>query len=192
MNAIERLARGRVAGIKTGITTALCISILGAGALFAQGPVAALDKVAVIDVRRILTESDAGSAALERLRVSAEAKQAALLAQEAEAIAIQEDLEAKRLSLSDDKQQEIETDLQRRAIDLRRAQDDARREIEELQVQEFQAIEEKVMPLIQEIGETEGYALIFNKYEDSGLLFAAPGADITGAVLERFNSLPEG
>jgi outer membrane protein len=192
MNAIKRPARGRVAKIITTVTAALCVAALGTNALLAQGPVAETSKVAVIDVRRILTESEAGRAALERLRVSAEAKQAALTAQESEAVAIQEDLEARRLSLSEDKQQEIEADLQRRAIDLRRAQDDARREIEELQIQEFKAIEEKVMPLIREIGETEGYALIFNKFEDSGLLYASGGADITSRVLERFNSLPEG
>ncbi len=192
MNGIERPAGGRAAAVIKAVTMGLCLLGLGAGALLAQAVAEGPTKVGVIDVRRILTDSEAGRAALERLRVSAEAKQAALSAQEDEAIAIQEDLEARRLSLSDDKQQEIEADLQRRAIDLRRAQDDARREIEELQVSEFQAIEEKVMPLIQEIGESEGYTLIFNKFEDSGLLFAAPAADITPQVLQRFNSLPEG
>lgn len=192
MKAIERPARGRVATVITAVTTALCLSILGAGTLLAQGPTADPSNVAVIDVRRILTESDAGRSALERLRVLAEAKQTALRAQEDEAVAIQEDLTAKRLSLSEDKQQEIEADLQRRAIDLRRAQDDARREIEEQQVQEFKAIEDKVMPLIREIGESEGFAVIFNKFEDSGLLYAAAEADITSQVLERFNALPEG
>ena len=60
-----------------------------------------------------------------------------------------------------------------------------------MQVEEFKAIEDKVMPLIQEIGEAGGYTLIFNKFEDSGLLYANSGADITGMVLERFNALPE-
>ena len=52
------------------------------------------------------------------------------------------------------------------------------------------AIEERVMPLIAEIGEEQGFTLIFNKFEDSGLLWATPGADITDLVLERFNALP--
>ncbi|MDH3522201.1 MAG: OmpH family outer membrane protein [Acidobacteriota bacterium] len=188
MNAIERPAQGRVAVI----AAVLWLGVWGAGALPAQEFSSGPSKVAVIDVRRILTESESGRAAIERLRVAAKAKQDALEAQGDAAVAIEQDLEARRLSLSEDKQQEIEADLQRRAIELRRAQDDARREIEELQTEEFKTIEDRVMPLIQEIGESEGFTLIFNKFEESGLLFAAPGADITDKVLERFNALPEG
>ncbi len=47
------------------------------------------------------------------------------------------------------------------------------------------------MPLIAEIGEEQGLTLIFNKFEDSGLLWAQDAADITALVLERFNALPE-
>ena len=188
MNTFQRPTLGQVAIV----TGALWLALSGAGALFAQGPVAGPTNAAVIDVQRVLTESKAGRGALERLRVAAEAKRTALKVQEEEAVVIQEYLSDRRLSLSDDKQQEIETDLERRAIDLRRAQDAARREIEEMQVQVLKAIEDKVMPLIREIGESEGYTLIFNKFEDSGLLYASKGADITDDVLARFNALPEG
>ncbi len=148
--------------------------------------------VAVIDVRRILTESQAGQAAIESLRQLAEQKQAELAAQEEEASNLQEAIDSQRLALAETKIKEMERDLQNKMIDLRRRQDDARREIEERQVEEFGEIEKKVMPLIQQLGEEMGYTLIFNKYEDSGLLFAAAGADITAEVLERFDALPEG
>ncbi len=149
-------------------------------------------RVAVIDVRRILLESTAGKAAIEELRQLAESRQSALAAKEEEAAELQETIETQRLTLAEGKLEEMERDLQDMVIDMRRDQDDARRELEERQVAEFGKIEEKVMPLIQELGEEMGYTLIFNKFEDSGLLFAADGADVTDEVLRRFNALPEG
>jgi len=146
-------------------------------------------RVAVIDVRRILTESEAGRAAVEVLRQLAETKQAEISELDTVAQEVQARLEAGRLSLSEEKIKEVEQELQGMMIQLRRTQDDARREMEELQVQEFGAVEERVMPLIRSLGQELGYSLIFNKFEESGLLFAAPGVDITDLVIERFDLL---
>lgn len=148
-------------------------------------------KVAVIDVRRILTESESGRESINTLRDLAEAQQTDLSGREARVTELKERLEAGRLQLSEAKQKEMELELQGMIIELGRVEDDARRELEERQAAEFGAIEERVMPLIRSIAEELGYTLIFNKFEDSGLLFAAPGADITDLVLRRFDALSE-
>ncbi len=174
--------------------TIVMTTVLVAVAL-ASVPAAAQDftsKVAVIDVRRILTESKAGQAALEKLRQLAEQKQAELASRDAELQELRSTIDTQRLSLAEKRLEEMERQLQDGMIAFRRAQDDARRAIEEEQATEFSAIEEKVMPLIQQIGEQGGYTLIFNKFEESGLLYAAAAADITAEVLQRFDALPEG
>ena len=160
-------------------------------AVQAQQAVAGPSKVAVIDVRRILTESEAGREALEALGEMAEGERATLDALDAEIKAMQGRLEDGALSLSADKQDAMTAEIQQKMIEMSRAQDDARQRVETSQSKQFGAIEARVMPLIAAIGEEQGFTLIFNKFEDSGLLWAQEGADITGLVLERFNALPE-
>jgi outer membrane protein len=164
---------------------------LGAAAVRAQQAATGPAKVAVIDVRRILTDSAAGRVALTQLQELAKTEQAKVAAIDEAIKAKQTKLADGQLSLSADKQEELQADIQRLRIDLRRAQDDARAKMEESQVTVFGAIEDRVMPLIAQIGEEQGLTLIFNKFEDSGLLWATAGADITELVLQRFNALPE-
>lgn len=164
---------------------------LGPALAQAQQAVSGPSKVAVIDVRRILTESESGRAALETLSALAETEYARLEEMKTEIETMQERLTAGALSLSEEKQEEMNAELRQKMIDYRRAEDDARQKIEDTQAEQFGAIEERVMPLIAEIGEEQGFTLIFNKFEDSGLLWAQPTADITAMVLERFNALPE-
>ncbi|MCZ6726855.1 MAG: OmpH family outer membrane protein [Acidobacteria bacterium] len=172
------------------LAATLWLGFGGSAALEAQ-EVAESAKVGVIDVRRILTESEAGRQALSTLRGMAETRQAEISSREEEMTELKARLEAGRLQLSEDKQKQMEQELQGMIIELGRAQDDGRREIEERQIAEFGSIEQRIMPLIRSVGEELGYTLIFNKFEDSGLLFAAPGADITDLVLQRFDALSE-
>lgn len=176
---------GRVAALAGGLWLGLGMA---AGVEAQDAPDA---KVGVIDVRRILTESKAGRQALDQLRELAAARQQELADREGEVAALRTRLEEGRLSLSEDKQQELEEELQAKLIELRRTEDDARRMMDERQVAEFGRIEKRVMPLIEAIGAEQGFTLIFNKFEDSGLLYATAGADITDQVLERFDALPD-
>jgi outer membrane protein len=162
-----------------------------ASSLGAQQVATGPAKVAVIDVRRILTDSAAGRVALERLQELAKTEQANLAALDAAIKDKQAKLAEGQLSLSAEKQGEMQADIQRLRIEFSRAQDDARAKMAENQETVFGKIEDRVMPLIAQIGEEQGLTLIFNKFEDSGLLWATAGADITELVLQRFNALPE-
>jgi outer membrane protein len=176
--------------IRTAIGCAVLALGASAGSLSAQQAATGPAKVAVIDVQRILTDSAAGRVALERLRELAKAEQANLAALDQTIKEKQAKLTEGQLSLSAEKQGELQAEIQRLRIEFSRAQDDARAKMAENQETVFGKIEEKVMPLIAQIGEEQGLTLIFNKFEDSGLLWATAGADITELVLQRFNELP--
>jgi outer membrane protein len=185
LNATIRRTAGRAAVL----ASVFWLGLGWAASLEAQGGGGA--KLGVIDVRRILTESKAGRKALDELRALAKTRQDELADRESEVAALRKRIDDGRLSLSPEKQQELDEELQAKLIDLRRAEDDARRKMDERQGVEFGKIEDRVMPLIKAIGEEQGFTLIFNKFEDSGLLFATDGADITDEVLRRFDALPE-
>jgi outer membrane protein len=149
--------------------------------------------VAVIDVQRLLGESRAGKVALEKLRALGEQKQAELETKRTAISELRQRLDEGRLSLSEERQVEMEKELQNGMIELQRLQDDAERALQQERAEEFERIESQVIPLIAAVAEERGYTLVFNKFQ-SGLLFATESVDITETILQRFDaaSQPDG
>ncbi len=174
-----------------GARAVLLVAILagGLGGVGVPAMAQTAAQIAVIDVQRLLTESQSGQQALDRLRTLGQQKQAEIEGRQAGVTELRQRLEEGRLSLSEERQVELEQELQDQLIDLRRLQDDAERELQQERLQAFEKIEEGVIPLIAGVARERGYTLVFNKFQ-SGLLFAADGTDITDAVLERFNVTP--
>ena len=92
--------------------------------------------------------------------------------------------EAKEHSDAMDK---LQKDYQAKALDLKRFQDDAQRELEETQRKELSELEKRIMPVIDTVAKEQGFQLVFNKFQ-SGLLYADTGIDLTEAVITRFNT----
>ena len=163
----------------TGLLVAAIVSSLaGPPAQAQEAPL----KVAVIDVQRILTDSVAGKKALDDLRKLAESRQAEIDAKGQEVTDLQNRLNEGQLSLSPERQEQMQAELQEMLIGLRRLQDDAERELQTRRGQAFEAIEVDVLPIITEVGQEFQYTMIFNKFQ-SGLLFALERIDITDLIL---------
>lgn len=163
------------------------VALLLLGGLAASIPAAAQQKIGVIDTRRIVTESATGRSAMEQLNQVQQQKQQELQAKQQEVEQLRNRLNEGRLSLAEDRLQEMQTDLEAKVVELRRFQEDAAAELERRRGTALKSIEEKVMPVINQVGEEQGYAMIFNKFE-SGLVFADEAVDITSLVIERLDS----
>jgi outer membrane protein len=169
--------------ILRGLLAGLALSAaLGAAPAAAQGV-----KIAVIDVRRLVTDSVAGKEALAKLRQIQEQKVAEAKAKQDEIDQLRKRLNEGRLSLADDKIAELEKQLEDRLTAFRRFQEDAERDFTKSQEQTFADIERRVAPLIEQVGREGGYTLIFNKFQ-SGLVYADEAADITDTVVQRFDA----
>lgn len=160
--------------------------VLVALVLIAAAAPAAAQKVAVIDVQRVLTESDPGKEALQDLQKLQEEKieEGRRLKQELDAL--QEQFSKQRLTLSDERLEEMSKEIEDRTITLRRFEDDAQREIDDARRRTLGKLESRILPVINEVGEEQGYELIFNKFQ-SGLVYAADTVDVTEEVIRRFN-----
>lgn len=145
-------------------------------------------RIAVINVQRVLSESTAGQAALEKLRKMQEERQARLKQQDDAIRALDTDLSQKRLSLSAEKIEEMTKQIADRRISLQRAAQDAERELQEARDKELQDMEKQILPLIDEMGKEMGFAAIFNKFE-SGLVYASPAIELTDTVIKRYNDM---
>jgi outer membrane protein len=161
--------------------------VAGAAPAAAQPPI----KVAVIDVERILLESNRGKAALEEIDALRKAKQQEGEVLQKEIADLQTRLNEGRLSLAEDKLAELTKQLEDKVIAARRFQDDATRELTKKRDQVLDQIEQSIFPVINQVGREGGYTLIFNKY-NSGLVYADESVDITAQVIERYNQTTSG
>ena len=167
---------------------ALALGVLAGGAS-AQTPATAGLKIGVIEVQKIVQESAVGKESLARVQKVQQAKQDELAKRQKELRDMEQKIQDQGKSLSEDAMEKLQKDYQAKALDLKRFQDDAQRELEESQRKELGDLEKRIMPVINEVAREQGYALVFNKF-NSGLLFADDrSVDLTEAVITKFNSM---
>lgn len=175
--------------IVTLAAAALALGVLARGAS-AQAPSTTTPggKIGVIEVQKIVQESAIGKESLARVQKVQQAKQEDLQKRQKELRDMEQKIQDQGKSLSEDAMEKLQKDYQTKALDLKRFQDDAQRELEESQRKELGELEKRIMPVINEVAREQGYALVFNKF-NSGLLFADDKAvDLTEAVITKFNS----
>lgn len=143
-------------------------------------------KIAVIDVERILLESERGKAALREIDTLRQQKQQQGEAMQKEVADLQTRLNEGRLSLAQEKIAELTKELEDKVIAQRRFADDATRELTKKRDQVLDQIEQSVFPVINQVGKEGGYTLIFNKF-NSGLIYADEAVDITAQVIARYD-----
>jgi len=151
-------------------------------------PAAAQATVAVIDVQRVVTDSDPGKESLQRLMTLQNEKIEEGRNLQTELTALREQFNKQRLTLSEQKLEEMTGQIEDKTISLQRFEDDAKRSLEEARRTALGRLEQQIMPIINEIGKERGLTLIFNKFQDSGIIYADDAVDITDEVIRRFNT----
>ena len=144
-------------------------------------------RLAVIDVQRVLATSTAGKQAYEKLKKMQEDRIAKAQKMDEESKALENEINTKKLSLSEDKLNDLQKALSDKKIAMQRYAQDADREVSDARDKELAALEQKIKPVIDQMGKELGLAAIFNKYE-SGLVYASDAIDITDTVIKRFDA----
>ena len=147
----------------------------------------AQSNIAVIDIQRVVTDSDAGKEALGNLQKLQDSKIAQGRAIQENMDALREQLSKQRFTLTEAKVAELSKQIEDKGIEMQRFQDDAQRELDEARRTALGGLEERILPVIDEVGKERNMTLIFNKFQ-SGLVYADEGVDITDEVIRRFNT----
>ena len=166
---------------------AVAAALLVAGPASAQSAASTPTKIGVLEVQRIVAESAVGKESLARVQRVQAAKQEELTKRQNDLRDLEKKIQDQSKALSEESLDKLQKDYQAKALEFKRAQDDAQRELEELQRKELGELEKKVMPVIDTVAKEQGYYLVFNKFQ-SGLLFADTSSDMTDAVITKFNS----
>lgn len=150
-------------------------------------PAAAQSKVAVIDVQRVVSESDPGKQAIQKLKEISDAKVQEGQNLQQELATLQEQFNKQRFTVSEQRLEEMQKELEDKSIAIRRFEDDAKRALDDARRRELGGLEERILPIINQLGQEQGITVIFNKFQ-SGLVYADEAVDITDEVIRRFNT----
>ena len=143
-------------------------------------------RVAVIDVNKVLSSSTAGKVAAAKLKQLQEDKMARAQKLDEEIKTLDNDINTKKISLSEEKLADMARQLSDKKIAMQRFAQDADRELGEARDRVMAELNQKIMPVVDQMGKEMGLAAIFNKFE-SGLIYASEAIDITDVVIKRFN-----
>jgi outer membrane protein len=190
LNRCSRAALGVLGVLGLPLGLALAAPTLAAAQPAAPAQPGAI-KIAVIDTEKILMNSAAGKKALAELKKVQDAKEKDLVGRQQEIKDLQAKLSDGRLSLAQDKLDDLQKQLEDKVIALRRLQDDAQRDFTKKRDDVLGQIDQQVMPVINQTGKQLGYTLIFRKFE-SGLIYADEAIDITDSIIQRLDAAQQG
>jgi outer membrane protein len=155
-------------------------------AAWAQAPPAL--KVGVFDANRVSEETDEGKRIAAKLSAFGDKKKSELVTKEKEIADLRAQLDSQNLSLSPEKQQQMQKDVQKKGLELQQAQEAARNEFQ-IEVSEAQnKFQEQLIRVISQFGRDEGFTLVLER-STGGVAFASESIDVTTAIVDKFNEM---
>jgi outer membrane protein len=144
-------------------------------------------KVAFVVLQRIVNESAEGKAASGQIQALQQKKAAELNDKNKQLQAIQQKLEKEGAVLSASAQGDLQKQVERLNVEIQRFTQDAQQEIQDLQNSLQQQFQQKIDPVLAQVGQEKGLHFIFNG-PDSGLVWADLGLDISADVIKKLDA----
>ncbi|MGA7103833.1 MAG: OmpH family outer membrane protein [Candidatus Deferrimicrobiaceae bacterium] len=156
------------------------VAILAAGPAFAQGL-----KVAVIDVNKVLNESEAGKVARKKMEDRYEELKKRIDTLNEEAKKMKEELDKQKILLSKEKLKAKEEALSGKVAELRKVSQESETEMQSRQRDLTRDVLKIVEGQVDKIVKEEKIDLLLER--SSGVVHFDPSLDITAKVLELVN-----
>jgi outer membrane protein len=152
----------------------------------AGGPASGLQRIAFIDVQRVLARSAAGVAAREQLEREKAQMQKEMDGKRVELEKLRDELEKKGALLTADVRRDKQEQFERKRRDAARLADDFQKELERKETTLLQKVLQDVSGIIEKIGKDRGYYLIVEK-RGAGVIYASADADLTDEIIRAFD-----
>jgi outer membrane protein len=176
--------------LRRGVILTACLAVT-ASVAGAQAPApapgsAGLQRIAYIDVQRVLARSAAGVAAREQLEREKATMQKEMDGRRTELERLREEIEKKGPLLTPDARREKQEQFERKRRDAARMADDFQKELEKKEQTLLQKVLQEVSGVIEQTGKEKGYYLIVEK-RGAGVIYASPEADLTDEVIRAYD-----
>ncbi len=165
---------------------ACCIMAILHVWFLAPGARAAEVKIGFVDLQRALNESNRGKKAKEEFKAEVEKLQAQLKKKKDQIESLKEQLEKKAAVMKDEERSNLEEEYRKKLRDFERDYKDSQADLQRKDSELTGAILKELQEVIQEVGDREGYTMIFEA-SSSAVLYGAKGADLTDLILEEYN-----
>jgi outer membrane protein len=145
----------------------------------------AADKLAYVDVQRVISEVEEGKAAKAKLRSELESRRGELDKKQKELEAMKADYDRQAGVLTEEAKQQKQKELQTKVMEAQASAQQMQRELVEKEEETLRGISEKLMAVVNEVSERDGFNFVLKK---EALLNAPSAADITNDVIRRYNA----
>ena len=144
-------------------------------------------KIAYINVQAIASNSAEGKAATTKLDELRKKKTAELGDKNKQLQALQTKLQQGGSVLNEQARAQLDKDIEKLNREIQFFQQDAQTELQELQNQLQQDFQEKLNPILEQIGTEKGLHMLLD-IGNSGAVWANTGLDLTAEVIKRFDA----
>ena len=142
-------------------------------------------KIGVVNAQEILAKTKKGIEIQKRLEQLQNKKQNELQAKQDEIKKLE--IEVLSPALNDETREKKSIDLQNKRKDMKRYLEDAQNEIQQESQKELVELEKAVMPVIDQIGKSKGFTIIFD-ITRPGIVYFDQAIDITPDVIKAFDN----
>lgn len=141
-------------------------------------------KIGVVNAQEILAKTKKGVEIQKKLEQLQNKKQQELQAKQEEIKKLEKEVLSP--ALNDETREKKGIDLQNKRKDLKRYIEDAQNEIQRESQKELVDLEKSVMPVIEQIGKSKGFTIIFD-ITRPGIVYFDQAIDITPEVIKAFD-----
>jgi outer membrane protein len=165
----------------------LMAAVAAVAAFMAAASVQAADpKFGVVDVQKVLNQSDAGKDAKDQLAGRVKKYQEEINLKQDELKKLKEEIEKQGVLLSESARANKERDYQQKLKEFQRFTKDAQEELQGKDEEFTRKIVEEIEKTVQDYGRKNGYVFIFVRNET--MIYSDEKADVTEAVLKALNA----
>jgi len=167
------------------ISLAVAIAVSGFVAGAARAESATATKLGYVDLNRALNETNEGKSAKARLEADMKAKKQKIEMMQNDLKKAGEELEKQKLILSADALREKQQAFQQKYLEFQKTAMEYEKQISEANDAAIKPIADKLMRVVQQIGQSDGYTMIVPR---EMALYSPAGSDITDRVIKAYNS----
>src|SRR5215831_14822714 len=175
------------------LSLVVLIGLLLPAAVLAQAPASAgqgTGRVAVVDFQKAVTENSEGKKAQEKFMAELNRRQKDFEDKQKTMTDAQTKLQNGDKALSETAKGNLAKQIEKLQTELQRMNDDAQKDLGDLQQQLFRPIAEKTQDVVKSYSEENGFAVVFDISQGNSIIYRQDIADITTEIIRRVDATP--
>jgi outer membrane protein len=145
-------------------------------------------KIGVINMQGAIANTGEGKKALSDLQKKYQPRQQELQQLQQEIASKQDQLQKQGTTLSDEEQRRLTREIETDQTRLKRMQEDLQADAQADQQEVVNRIGQKMVRLMNEYAQQNGYSIIMDGGPQTGLYYVAPQIDLTEIMIKRYDS----